>query len=257
MAETTNNTPLLEKAAQESISKSLGRMAAATESFNTTMARLHKAHHDDMSKAYGGLAKALGVEGFPYSVGGNGEPGSVDIEKEGTKNLQDFEPKGPWDHGAAPRSDPPPAPGEKAAPAGTLTKDEVAAMIKAEREQTVNDTVSEVLTALFGKGHDADDLCPNCHLKKGECKCAAMKVERAAPAAGIGDRGSIAPVVRGETPLTKGGAIVQDAPMTDSEREDVVRKAANGDTDAILRLMKGARPTDVPTTLVEPLSKIH
>jgi hypothetical protein len=83
-----------------------------------------------------------------------------------------------------------------------------------------------------------------------------------AKAAGVGDRTNV-PVARVASPNVA-KAFDQPGPSgqpvaarTDAETQALVIKAAGGDQEAQLALMKGATPGEIPTTLIDPLSKIH
>jgi hypothetical protein len=251
---TKEETEALQKAALEkahSAGTIIGRMGKAVTSFHKTMGDLHKAHHDDMHKAFGQLTKVLGTgPGEQESNGvapGSSEPVGVGLVPDGaTSNLQDFGKLAPADQ-------------QKALDAMIL--------------KGVEAVLTKVLTP---EGGD----CPACSGDMTSCACTKAQIAKAASdklnktvetpvvepvakvAPGIGDRKTV-PVARVVSPAM-GKAFDQPGnsgqPVTEhteAEMSVLVQKAASGDQNAQLELMKGSKPTEIPSTLIEPLSKIH
>lgn len=255
-----NNNDSLQKA--HGAMQHIARIAKACGSFHEEMGKLHKshldkvnalhkAHHDDLQSALGKLAKTLGVENT-FSEGGSaiGEPASAGTPavSGGTPNIQDF--------------------GKAAGISEGMTKEQV--------EATVADTITKVLTAVLGKaegGKKPEESSSSSSSSSKKAKKAAKPTDSSSSssssssksaAKGIGSRHKVAPVTR-VSPVFKAmegmpnnaAAPAAATQATQAEREALVLKAANGDTEAILQLMKGAQPAELPNTLMEPLSKIH
>jgi len=254
MSKETNNDSL-QKA--NSAAKHLARMSKAASSFHDQMSKLHKAHHDDMQSACSNLAKVLGV-GDAYTEGGGvGEvKGEAQVPAGGTQNIQDF-----GKAAAAPVA---------AAAQETFTKAEVESLI----EDTLSKFVDSLTKAKGGKGKPNESSSSSSSSSSTPANKAAKPNESSSSSSsaaggkktskGIGSRAEATPVTR-TTPVFKameGMPNLQQptaaTPATQAEREALVVKAASGDQEAVLQLMKGVKMIDgVPDTLVAPLSKIH
>jgi len=233
----------------------LERIAKAVTSFNDTMTKLHKAHHDDMHKAIGALHKVLGT-----GPGTQGEVAPGGSEPEGVGTIPAGASTSTVEFGKT-----------------TMTPEEQVAAIN----KGVEDGLTKILEAILGKNKE-DEECPNCGKPEEKCACTKAEVAKAAAAKalagvtttdepvakvapGIGDRGKVAPVARVAAPGAVTKAFDQPGPAgtgtvadtTTTVSAETVMKAASGDLQAQLAVMKGSRPTELPVTLVEPMSKVH
>jgi len=235
---TKNDELLLAKA--HSVAHHLGKMVKAVSSFHDHMVKLHKVHHDDMHAAMQKLHKMVGIESAEQSEYGatGGEPQGTDLEAAGTKNLQNFGSSGSSDVGKTAKT----APAAKTETGGNMTKAEVQTMLD-ENSQKM-ETMFNAFAESFLKAMTGGD----------ETAQTAQPIQKAV---GVGDRTQIQQPVQQVVNKNDAGPISQQ-PAAPPLTPDLAKRAIDGDQEAQIAFMKSALPqSDVPSTLVAPLSKIH
>jgi len=260
--ETALQKATLEKAQLAALAKAHGAAVHLTR-----IAKAVTGFHDQMSKLHKILGTGAGDQDEPAaSPGGGSEPTAVNITAAGTPNIVPFD-----------KSTPAPT-----ATTTVMTAEQQNLAITKGIEQGIEAALMKIVPALMGKGDVVDEMeCPNCKKDMKECQCTKVQIAKAAAAqaritqppaptepapvnktAGVGDRNNV-PVARAAT-ANVAKAFDQPGPSgqpvttrTDAETQALVVKAAGGDQEAQLALMKGSKPSEIPSTLIDPLSKIH
>jgi hypothetical protein len=224
---------------------------------------LHKAHADDMSAAIGNVHKILGDE--------SGELKSIDLEAEGTKNLQDFgankaagSSKG---SGATATSGKGETTGENGGNGGNGgngngKKNDAEKVLKAEDvQQMIQKAVDSSMTSFmeeFVKALAGNDDAGNQGGNSGGNGTVEKAMSGNGNGTGVGDRSDVRPVVRagGGGAVTKVNDATDVKPPVNSGPVDIA-KAVGGDQEEALKLMRGTKSQELPVTLIEPMSKLH
>jgi hypothetical protein len=277
---------LLQKAHSAGIH--LARMAKAVSDYHTKASALSndfigkavalgKAHHDDMHAVVGKLHKILGAE-EAGAGGDDDEPKPKDIEAEGTRSLITFDGKtisiddlrkanaaaAAVAAGAAPTG----AVASGAAASGAAASGAASALTMADLEKFHTDnlakmgemmnTFAETLVKSLAGVEEGASPSDGSDIQNRVEK--TLPIGGGGPATGVGDRSDVQrPVVKGGGPtsMTKGQENGAQQPTAAVAEPVDVAKAISGDPVEALKLMKGSKPTELPNTLVEPLSKLH
>lgn len=276
----SDKTAGLEKAARKSVAEHAKTMKASISDHCDKVTKAMSEHKDAMCSHVDKLCKILGAE----ETGEKGDaPNSIDPTKEGTENtlktaiaslqktVEDLK-KGPAATPAAQTTEQyvslgktadgvevfkKVAPAAAAAPA--VTGDEKP-ITKADLDKAIETAFNAGIQAVIKAQADAEDEADGGADEKDE-KDGKKKVSKAA--AGIGDRTN--------TTLLNGGPVLRIMPVYKAKDEVVdpaaaaaaaaaaappadVSKAMSGDVTEALKLMKSAKPAELPPTVAVALS---
>lgn len=245
----------LSKADQDALAKVISGMSLEKAAgFVGHLRGMHKSQHEGFGKMY----KILGVD--EATEFGDGHPESKDPKDGGTKNIQhagkteivgdmlkigttedgvDIFRKATKEEIAAYEAN------------ATYTKAELNDLLTKNSENTI-----QMFLEALSKADDEDGECSKCHNPMDKCSC-ATKVAKVAD--GIGDRARV-PVI-----ANNGGPVLRVMPVTkaqDNNNEPItavddkvdIIKALQGDPVEALKLMKSAKPADLPATVATALS---